>query len=57
MHTYWWCMVCPEHGEYVHTAKGEMKGLGTALRHTEDTSHPTMTSIHPRHAAERPLPR
>lgn len=48
MHTYWWCMVCPEHGEYSHTAKGEMRGKGTPQCHTDDTQHPTMTSIHPR---------
>lgn len=44
--------MCDVHGEYVHTAKGDMKGLGTALRHTEDTRHPTTSSIHPRHAAD-----
>lgn len=41
MIVHWWCMVCHEHGE----------GDRQAEKHTKDTHHPTMTSIHPRPAA------
>lgn len=48
MITHWWCMVCADHGTYEHTADGESRAKGTPYRHTLDTTHPTMTSIHPR---------
>lgn len=38
MTIYWWCMVCHDHGE----------GDRRAEKHTKETHHPTMTSIHPR---------
>ena len=52
MHTYWWCLNCEETGEYNHTAKGEMRGKGTALAHTEDSQHTTVTSLRPRPKSE-----
>lgn len=38
LHVFWWCMVCPAHGE----------GDRPSDKHTRQTNHPTMTSIHPR---------
>lgn len=52
--TYWWCFHCEATGEYVHTAKGEMTGLGTPMRHTKDTHHSTFSSLHPRPAHKSP---
>lgn len=43
-------MVCEVTGAYEHTAAGEMRAQGTPQRHTDDTHHPTTTSIHPRPA-------
>lgn len=48
MITHWWCLHCAETGVYNHTAKGEMKGKGTPMCHTDDTGHTTFSSLHPR---------
>jgi hypothetical protein len=43
--TYWWCLVCEEHGQYTQHKTG---ASGQAHQHTTTTGHATTTSLHPK---------